>query len=464
MITIVIPTLNEAGRIGAIVDYLKGHHLIDEIIVIDDGSTDETAKIAQEQGAKVYLSSMLGKGASMADGLRRAHNDIVLFLDGDIYNFSPDLVDKMVEPLLDYSVDFVKGAFKRQAGRVTELTAKPLLKTFFPELTRYEQPLGGIIAGRRSFLEKINLENDYAVDIALLIDIHQFGARIAEVQIGHLEHDHQSLSALSGMAFQIVRAILERASRYNKLTTSQVNEAAERDRISRFMFGSLVERIGTDDTLVLFDMDGTLIENSFIECLSNMAGIRHELRGLLGNHALDPIYRTEMIAKVLAGIPKQTFEQVAQALPLKPQAKETVVALRKAGYRVGIITDSYFIAAEIVRRRVFADFSIAHILEFQNEKATGEIALSPFMQINGGCQSHSLCKANFVHHVKTLFGAKAPRIISIGNGLNDVCLFKESDSSFAVYPDSDDVKSAANLHVAHLSEIPAHIGASAPLT
>lgn len=454
MITVIIPTLNEEKRIGEIIRYVKTKAIVSEIIVIDDGSTDDTFAIAKAEGAKVYLSSLLGKGASMHDGLGRSKNEKVLFLDGDIFNFSHDLVDKMVQPLISEEADFVKGKFNRASGRVTELTAKPLLKIFFPELLTFEQPLGGIIAANRDFLNNLKFENDYGVDIGLLIDVAQLGARIKEVEVGYLDHDHQPLEALSKMSLQVVRTILTKAAKYRRLHPFSIGDATERERFEKFQYGSILHELEENQPIVLFDMDGTLIEGSFFEALTHYTGLRHELNGLLGNHQLDSRYRTKMIAQVLRGVPKQTFEKIARTIPLKPHAQETIIELRKSGYRVGIITDSYFIASEIVRRRIFADFSIAHLLEFNKGKATGEITLSPFMQYEEGCTKHPICKANFIHHIKRALNfVNDQRIISVGNGENDICLFKQSNESFAIYPQTHEVTTNASKKIANLKEL-----------
>src|ERR1044071_129399 len=134
----------------------------------------------------------------------------------------------MVAPLLREEADFVKASFSRRAGRVTALTARPLLQTYFPELLRFEQPLGGIMAARRSLLRRLKFESDYGVDIGLLIDASQAGARLAEVDIGHIEHDSHDLDTLGQMATQVARAILDRAAVYGRLRRSFVRQTREK--------------------------------------------------------------------------------------------------------------------------------------------------------------------------------------------------------------------------------------------
>ncbi len=132
MITVVIPALNECKTIGTIVQHVRCHPQVSEVIVVDDGSIDGTPDIASLAGAKVITSTFLGKGASMQDGARAAANECLLFMDGDLSDYAPDLIHRMTSAVLSDRADFVKARFTRTGGRVTELSAKPLLQLFFP--------------------------------------------------------------------------------------------------------------------------------------------------------------------------------------------------------------------------------------------------------------------------------------------------------------------------------------------
>src|SRR5688500_9299379 len=160
-VSVVIPVLNESERIASVVRLAVRHARVGEVIVVDDGSIDGTPELARRAGARVITSKLLGKGESMAEGLSAARHDILLFLDGDLAGLREDLVDRMTEPLASGTADLVKASFSRRAGRVTVLTARPLLRTYFPEVAHFEQPLGGIIAARRELLARLTFENDY---------------------------------------------------------------------------------------------------------------------------------------------------------------------------------------------------------------------------------------------------------------------------------------------------------------
>lgn len=193
MISVVIPVLNESPTVESVVQFARRSPGVAEVIVVDDGSIDGTPELASRAGARVVTSTLLGKGASMEDGANAAQNDIVLFLDGDLSRLDPNLIERMTRPILSGEADFVKARFSRSAGRVTMLTARPLLKTFFPELNHIEQPLGGIIAARRTLIRNLRFETDYGVDVGVLLDLAVAGAYIIQVDIGHVEHDSQSL-------------------------------------------------------------------------------------------------------------------------------------------------------------------------------------------------------------------------------------------------------------------------------
>src|SRR5687767_408525 len=152
-VSVIVPALNESETIAAVVEFARRSPVVDEIIVVDDGSIDGTPELARAAGAHVITSTMLGKGVSMEDGMRAARNDVLLYLDGDLQGLAPDLIERMTQPITDNLADFVKARFTRAAGRVTVLTARPLLRTYFPELGHFEQPLSGIMAARRSLLQ-----------------------------------------------------------------------------------------------------------------------------------------------------------------------------------------------------------------------------------------------------------------------------------------------------------------------
>ncbi len=242
-ISVCIPTLNEEKSLGKVINVIKTklmdhYKLIDEIAVIDSGSTDNTKEVAKEAGADFYLSSDIlksmgehkGKGENLWKSLYVLKGDIIVWVDADIKNIHPRFVYGLVGPLLTHKeIGYVKPFYKRPikvgdklqplgGGRVTELTIRPLFNLFFPRLSGFIQPLSGEGAGRRDVLERIPYFTGYGVETGFLIDIYKkFGLNsIAQVDLDKRVHRNQQLSSLSNMAFAIMQVLSKRANTLGK--------------------------------------------------------------------------------------------------------------------------------------------------------------------------------------------------------------------------------------------------------
>lgn len=251
-ISVVVPALNEEGRVGRVVEVLRRSlvdtvPLVDDLLVVDGGSQDGTFDEARRAGARVVaqadvltdLGNAPGKGEALWKGLAATDGDLVVFVDGDIADISPRFVTGLVGPLLlEPEIAFTKAAYDRPlrigattqpsgGGRVTELMARPLLSALWPELGWLAQPLSGEYAGRRTLLESLPFVQGYGVEIGLLIDIaERHGADvIAQVDLDRREHDHQALPALGRMASEILHVALERLARYGRAVLTEVPAA-----------------------------------------------------------------------------------------------------------------------------------------------------------------------------------------------------------------------------------------------
>jgi len=219
-VTVCVPARDEAMTVAAVVAPVAAAlaHLVDELIVVDDCSTDGTGSIAEAFGARVVRRNAgPGKGAAMAAGLAASTGDIVVFLDADVRNFGMHYVTRLIEPLVaDPTLVMVKGTYERPGdaggGRVTELLARPLLRRLFPELAFLRQPLAGEVAVRRDALEGLVLEPGYGVEIGMLIDVtRRFGpSAIAQVDLGSRLHRNRPLGELAGQADEVLEAVLTR--------------------------------------------------------------------------------------------------------------------------------------------------------------------------------------------------------------------------------------------------------------
>lgn len=442
-VSVVIPALNEARRIAEVVRYALADPATAEVIVVDDSSIDETVELARMAGASVITSSMLGKGASMQDGMAAAHHDLIVYLDGDLSGLRPRIISDLCRPLLAGEADFVKARFGRGGGRVTELTAKPMLKVFFPELAGFAQPLGGIIAARRTLLRTLSFENAYGVDIGLLIDASRAGAQMAEVDIGSLEHDSQPLLDLTFMANEVARVIYSRARLAGRLHVDQIISMYESQRQATASIDYVVSRRRERRRLLLLDMDGTITRGRYALELARASGHEEALRGMLDSSNVDASTRSAGIAALFRFLPRQQFERVAQGMEIRPGVIEWVKQMRRVGFMVGVVSDSYFVAAEVMRRRIFADFALAHVLQFNAEVCTGELRVNPAFLPHDQSSSAGLCKSHVLQRFRSDSGQPLfDDIWAVGDNINDLRMLSLADRAFVIEP-----KAAALLSV-----------------
>ncbi|MET8857520.1 MULTISPECIES: glucosyl-3-phosphoglycerate synthase [unclassified Streptomyces] len=251
-VSVVLPALNEEETVGEIVaiirhDLMQQVPLVDEIVVVDSGSTDRTAAVAAAAGARVVhrddilprIPAVPGKGEVLWRSLLVTSGDIVCFIDADLKEFSSDFVSGIVGPLLtEPGVDLVKAMYDRplaggggQGGRVTELMARPLLNMHWPQLAGFVQPLGGEYAARRSLLEQLPFPVGYGVELGMLVDaLHLVGLdALAQVDVGVRKHRHQDGQALGRMAAAIYRTAQLRLARGHLIRPALTQFERDRD-------------------------------------------------------------------------------------------------------------------------------------------------------------------------------------------------------------------------------------------
>jgi glucosyl-3-phosphoglycerate synthase len=251
-VSLALPALNEEETVGKVIHTIKEAlmkrvPLLDEIVLVDSDSTDRTREIATALDVPVHIHQRVlpdmgaraGKGEALWKSLYLTCGDIVVWIDTDIANIHPHFVYGLLGPLILHpEVQFVKGFYRRPlkvdnklqaggGGRVTELTARPLLNLFFPELSGIIQPLSGEYGGRRVALEQMAFSSGYGVEIGLLIDIFEkFGlSSIAQVDLQERIHHNQPLESLSKMSFAIIQTVVRRIEkRYGTKLLEDVNK------------------------------------------------------------------------------------------------------------------------------------------------------------------------------------------------------------------------------------------------
>lgn len=255
-ISVIIPTLNEAKTVSKVIGtiqemLMQKHKLVDEIVVMDSGSRDDTVKIARRMGVKAYVSKNIlkkygdqkGKGENLWKGLFTTSGSIICWVDADIKNMHSRFVYGLVGPLLrNKKLRFTKPFYKRPikigdkvdplgGGRVTEILIRPLFNQYFPSLSGFIQPLSGEAAGRRNTLERLPFFTGYGIETAMLIDMQQkFGLNtIAQVNLYNRVHRNRPISDLSKMSFAILQVFAKRANTLGRLI--HVGDTRHRYRI-----------------------------------------------------------------------------------------------------------------------------------------------------------------------------------------------------------------------------------------
>jgi glucosyl-3-phosphoglycerate synthase len=235
----------------SVLDDCLANGYIDQVVVVDAHSQDGTPEIARRHEAQVFgqddllaqFGPTLGKGDAMWRAQSVLTGDIVVYQDGDLYDYAMRHALGVIGPLLKYpKLSFVKGTYRRHlrskgtvvkdgGGRVSTLTARPLLKAFYPELYEFRQPLSGEAAIRKSLLEQLPVVTGYGVEIAMMVDVYRsLGIEaMAEVDLHERHNNHQSLQELGAMAETITQTILSRVfkeGRYDSPIESPVERPA----------------------------------------------------------------------------------------------------------------------------------------------------------------------------------------------------------------------------------------------
>jgi len=425
-VTCIIPALNEEETIAQVIRVVKSVKEIQEIIVVDDGSTDQTTTIARREGARVVRHQRnLGKGAAMKDGAAAARNAYLVFVDADLKNLSPSTIRRLIRPLLEGKADFIKGSYDYAMGRVSKLVVTPLLKIVYP-FVNLKHPLSGEVALDKRKFHLENIEDGWGVDIQLVLQAARRKLRIKEVLLGRKEHKHQNLDALSRMSQQIIRTIL-----------------------------SELELIAHHYRLVFFDLDKTLIATSSIEVLADAWGFSNEFkelsarvaRGLIPDRVI-----TQTLARHFAGRTQEEIDALCEQIPVSPFAKEVVAKLRKQRYRVRILSVAYSpVVQHFARKLDIHDFVCPRLQLGHDGRYTGELRPSRFVDRNGTCCGMEVCKRRAVDYVRKRFGFSRDECLCVGDGKSDRCMFQACGCSLGYQANIGD------RQIGSLSEVLVHV-------
>ncbi|MBI2548680.1 HAD-IB family phosphatase [Candidatus Woesearchaeota archaeon] len=424
MVSCIIPAYNEEVTIRKVLENVKKVSTIDEIIVVDDGSHDRTIKEASLPGITIVRHSVnRGKGAAIKTGLEYAKGDIILFLDADLYNISPHKIASIVRPIRENNADFVKASFIRARGRVTELVVKPLFKVILPFLT-FHQPLSGQFAIRKQLIRNIQINDQWGVDIQILLQMVKKGVRIAEVDIGELIHKKQPIENLTIMSEQVIKTIL-----------SELGIIANKHK------------------LIIFDFDKTLIQESSIELLAQHFQFEKQLeklRKLRRMHRIKDFQLSLLLAQFLVGKQRKDLRVVAEQLTLAKNLRKVIQQLKRRQYNVGIVSLAFSPIVDVIAQRIGVpkqNIICPILVADPNGKYTGEVLATT--KHNAMCCDKIICKAEAAKELMRRMNVQREECVAVGDGQSDECLFNACGFSIAYQP----VIPIGDITIMNLAEI-----------
>ncbi len=391
--TVVIPCFNEEKTVGIVVKAARACPLVSDVVVVDDGSSDSSSRVAREAGARVVRHSKnKGKGAAILSGAKAAKNSVLVFVDADFENITSGVLEKLALPVLENDAAFVKSTFDREGGRVTELTAKPLLEFIFPEVT-FSQPLSGQFATRREFLAQLEVSKDWGIDLELLLDSIALGEKVVEVNIGEIRHKHRPLNELSKTAKEVTRTILQKA-------------------------GFLAKK----HKLVIFDFDKTLIAESSASLLARELKFEKQLQSAREKFFAGEISERELckkIAAMLEGVPAEKLSQAASKAKKNAFADGTLGYLKRMGYKIAMVSFAYGQVIGAVFGKGVFDEIICPALESKGGSFTGKVRIPAYAS-----ERHVFNKGAAAKALMKKFKVKADETIAVGDAVADQDMLK----------------------------------------
>lgn len=420
MVSVIIPALNEGATIRKVIQRIKQSTVPLEIIVVDDNSADNTVSEAVKEGARVITSSQKGKGISMHEGMLAASFDIIVYLDADILTYPKNIVKLLADPIINGEADFVKSFFDRQAGRVTQLVAKPLLSIFFPELEGFTQPLSGMVAARKDFLQDIAFENDYGVDIALLIDAYAKKMRIKEVNIGFIRNDMQTLEALGKMSRQISRTILQKAALFSG---SNLETLSNIQTISDEMDFAIRESILKLKKIIIIDIN-IILTVDFIHAAAAHYNMEHRLMHIYDSNTGREA-RLKKMASLVKGRSLPELQAIADTISFEPYSREAILQMKQNGYICILVSDGFDIVANHIKNKLGFDYCFANNLKMERSIATGELEFSDYFN-DPDEPDTKYDKSAILKHLTAKFNIPQKNIVFVGNTTEDIPLLQLS--------------------------------------
>jgi phosphoserine phosphatase len=293
----------------------------------------------------------------------------------------------------------------------------------------------------------LQFDSGYGVNIGMLIDTALSGLSIAEVDVGNLDYDLQPLENLQDITSHFFRSLFKRAIRHGRLAAVQEQELSGEFPLQAKEMAFLRKQAKHPRRIALVDLDYVLLQTPLLVQLAQRTRNPFDSSDQIAGPALGTENISHTAAAFCRGSNRQFLEKVANSMVFKSGAKELVSELRGAGYQVILMSDGFHTIADVLRRRLNADWCIAHALKFDGEIATGKFVPSPAMIHSEGCRLHSLCRENILAHLSERMNIHPQRILVIGGGRQDACLLQAAGRSIGFQPETHETREAATTIV-----------------
>lgn len=415
-VSVIIPCYNEAVTVGAVVGACRNSPIVEEIIVVDDGSWDSSAQAARAAGAKVVRHRKnKGKGEAILSGAKAAKFPVLVFLDADFKNASQEALESLALPILRHETNMCKANFGREAGRVTELAAKPLLEFLFTDIS-LSQPLSGQFAIRKELLGKLDVSVDWGVDVSIVLGCLKRGEKILEVDIGDLEHKHRPLHELAHTSRQVMKTILQQAGFH-----------AHRHK------------------LIVFDFDGVLVSSDSTRALAHIARIpKAHVQSRPHIKERDAAERPFLrkCARILSRKHTSCLEKLPMLLKPRPYSAETLLYLRRMGYKIAVVAFSLRQPVVSLFPPLLFDAIICPSLGENSGHFTGGLIVPPYRS-----STHVFSKGKAVRALMRKWGIKKHETIAVGSPKSGNDFFGQAGMrvSFSALPNTRRISSITEL-------------------
>lgn len=198
--------------------------------------------------------------------------------------------------------------------------------------------------------------------------------------------------------------------------------------------------------IVAFDMDGTLLDGRVIQALAERFNFTSQLYKIQNDHSLAGYERSEKIAVLLKGLAEVDIIDTVSKMKMVDNWRQTIEEIKSCGYVTGIISDSYSLACEYLRKKMDLDFSISNTLQTdENHKLTGKISM-PLGWEKIGCNCKiSVCKRYQLEEICKKFGVPLSNTVVVGDTNSDLCMIKRAKIGIALMPKHKLIEECADV-------------------